>query len=256
MAAPAHIVQPVGNTAGPQLTHDRRVAWRSNHVPSCHMTDDSFYTEHQRELQDQFSSRPLADRLELAIVTDVLDDRQQAFIASRDYFYLSTVNAAGEPTVSYKGGDVGHVSVVDESTLAFPIYDGNGMFLSAGNMAATGKVGMLFIDFETPQRVRVQGDATVDAADELMASYPGAILICRVGVTTAFVNCARYIHKHVRIETSAYVPDDNGDQPHPTWKRIDGMQDVLSGDDQARTVDAGGVLSEQDYGAKLMAGES
>ncbi len=220
------------------------------------MAETEFYTDAQRAMQDQFESRPLADRMELAIIVDELDERHTDFISSRDYFYLSTVNSAGEPTVSYKGGGVGIVSIVDSKTLAFPIYDGNGMFLSAGNMSDTGKAGLLFIDFETPQRVRVQGDVSVDADDELMQHYPGAILICRVAVTNVFVNCGRYIHKHTRVETSPYVPDESGEQPLPAWKRIDGLQDVLPADDLARVDDAGGVITEQDYAAKLIAGES
>jgi len=224
------------------------------------MTDtpptSSFYTDEQRRLQDEFESRPLADRLELAIVVDELDDNHIAFITSRDFFYLATVNAHGEPTVSYKGGGVGLVTAVDSTTLAFPIYDGNGMFLSAGNMSDTGKVGMLFIDMETPQRVRVQGDASVDRQDELMAEYPGALLICRVAVTSVFVNCARYIHKHSRVENSRYVPDTDGDQPVASWKRIDGLQDVLPESDLAQVADAGGVITDIEYGARLMAGDT
>lgn len=219
-------------------------------------TSDTFYTDAQRRLQDDFDTRPLADRLELAIIVSELDDGHQAFIRSRDYFYLATVNADGEPTVSYKGGGVGFVTVVDPQTLAFPIYDGNGMFLSAGNMADTGKAGLLFMDFETPQRVRVQGDVSIDRNDDLLASYPGALLVCRIAITQVFVNCARYIHKHTRTETSQYVPDENGDQPLPSWKRIDGIQDVLAPEDQAKVADAGGVITDVEYGQKLLAGES
>ena len=215
-----------------------------------------FYTDEQRRLQDEFESRPLADRLELAIIVEELDDYHTKFITSRDFFYLATVNAHGEPTVSYKGGGVGLVTAVDSKTLAFPIYDGNGMFLSAGNMSDTGKAGMLFIDMETPQRVRVQGDVSVDPNDELMTEYPGALLIYRVAVTSVFVNCARYIHKHTRVETSRYVPDANGDQPVASWKRIDGIQDVLPASDQARVADAGGVITDVEYGAKLVAGDT
>ena len=223
------------------------------------MTDTSankpFYTDEQRTLQDQFESRPLADRLEMAIVVEELDDNHTKFITSRDFFYLATVNAHGEPTVSYKGGGLGLVSAVDSKTLAFPIYDGNGMFLSAGNMSDTGKIGM-FIDMETPQRVRVQGDASIDRNDQLMASYPGALLICRVAVTSVFINCARYIHKHTRVETSRYVPDVNGDQPVASWKRIDGLQDVLPASDLAQVADAGGVITDREYGANLLTGDT
>jgi len=220
------------------------------------MSDFPFYTAPQRSLQDRFDSRPLADRLQLAIVEPELDERHTSFITTRDFFYLATVDASGSPTVSYKGGGVGVVSVVDSTTLAFPIYDGNGMFLSAGNMEDTGKVGLLFMDFETPQRVRVQGDASIHADDELLANYPGALLICRVEITSVFVNCARYIHKHTRVDSSPYVPDDNGDQPLPSWKRIDGIQDVLDPTTHARVEDAGGVITDQQYGERLMQGES
>lgn len=216
----------------------------------------AFYSPEQRRLQDQFESRPLADRLELAIVNDTLADHQQAFIAGRDFFFLSTVTNDGEPTVSYKGGPVGLVTVVDPQTLAFPFYDGNGMFLSAGNISATNKVGLLFIDLETPQRVRVQGAATIDPDDPLLTSYPGAVLICRVAITSAFINCGRYIHKHARVAPSPYVPDEQGNQPVASWKRIDDLQDVMTDADRARVEDAGGVITEREYGAKLMAGES
>jgi len=216
----------------------------------------TFYTDAQRSLQDEFESRPLAEALEMAIIEEELNEVHTGFIATRDYFFLSTVNGDGEPTVSYKGGDVGTVTVVDSKHLAFPIYDGNGMFLSVGNVAETAKVGMLFIDFETPQRVRVQGNASVSRNDELLEKYPGATLVVRVEVTSVFVNCARYIHPHKRVRASEYVPDADGNQPHPSWKRIDLMQPVLSAKDQASTEASGGTITEAEYGAKLMAGES
>ena len=75
-------------------------------------------------------------------------------------FFLATCDADGNPQCSYKGGDPGFVRVVDDRTLAFPVYDGNGMFLSLGNIRAHANVGMLFIDFEHPNRVRVNGVAS------------------------------------------------------------------------------------------------
>lgn len=190
------------------------------------------------------------------MVVDALDDVHAAFIASRDCFFLSTVNAAGEPTVSYKGGDVGVVRIVDERHLAFPAYDGNGMFLSMGNIDDTAKIGMLFIDFETPNRLRVQATASFASDDELMVEYPGAIGMVRARVDTVFVNCARYIHRYRRVEQSPYLPDDDGAQPFPSWKRIEGLQDVLSSDERMRVEDSGGTITDVEYGARLLAGDS
>ena len=217
----------------------------------------SFYTESQKNIQVAFDSRKLADRLEESIVTDqIVPELHQRFIESRDFFFLSTVNAQGEPTVSHKGGPVGVVTIVDAHTLVFPIYDGNGMFLSMGNIAETGKIGLLFIDFETPNRVRVQATATISTDDPLMARYPGAQLLVRATVDKVFLNCARLIHKHQRVSASPYVPDAKGETPFPSWKRIDMVQDVLPAKDRGRSSSEGGVITEEEYGCKLAAGES
>jgi predicted pyridoxine 5'-phosphate oxidase superfamily flavin-nucleotide-binding protein len=220
---------------------------------------DAFYTDAQRAVQDTHDSRPLADTLEFAIVSDTIPDEHGEFIASRDFFFLSTVNAAGEPTVSHKGGGVGVVRVLDSKTLAFPAYDGNGMFLSMGNITDTAKIGLLFIDFETPHRVRVQATASytsdLDAVPDLAAVWPGAIGVVQATVDSVFVNCARYIHPHTREAASRHVPADDGSQPHATWKRIDLLQDALSDEDRART-EQEGAISMEDYAERLSAGES
>ncbi|MEM9623214.1 MAG: pyridoxamine 5'-phosphate oxidase family protein [Pseudomonadota bacterium] len=216
----------------------------------------AFYTEKQRELQEQFDSRPLADAVEHAIVEESLNEMHTAFIESRDFFFLSTVNSAGEPTVSHKGGGVGTVRVVDAHTLVFPAYDGNGMFLSLGNIADTAKIGLLFIDFETPNRVRVQATAMLDVNDALLGDYPGAIAMVRAKVDRVFLNCARYIHKHARLETSPYVPNEKGEQPYPAWKRIDGLQDHLRPQDQGRAVQEGGTITDEEYGQAVAEGRS
>jgi len=216
----------------------------------------AFYTDAQRKLQQEFDSRKLADAVEGAIVDDELNEIHIGFISTRDYFFLSTVNAAGEPTVSHKGGDVGTVKIINNNTLAFPAYDGNGMMLSWGNIDETAKIGLLFIDFETPNRIRVQATATLHREDELLAEYPGAFMIVRAHVDKVFLNCARYIHPHQRVSTSKYVPDEEGNQPYPAWKRIDGLQGSLRPEDEGLADRNGGVITEAEYGEKLMAGES
>lgn len=216
----------------------------------------SFYTEPQRRLQERFDAVPLADRVEAAIVADTVDEANAAFIGSRDFFFLATVDGEGMPTVSYKGGAPGVVSVLDPGTLVFPDYDGNGMFKSMGNIADTAQIGMLFIDLETPNRVRVQATASVSDDDPELARYPGANLLVRASVRQVFHNCGRYIHKHQRVSASPYVPDAAGAAPYPSWKRIDLLQDVLRPGDAGRTEQEGGTITFEDYLGKLGSGTS
>ncbi|MFN2627540.1 MAG: pyridoxamine 5'-phosphate oxidase family protein [Gaiellaceae bacterium] len=61
------------------------------------------------------------------------------------------------PQCSYKGGDPGFVRVLDDAAIAFPCYDGNGMYLSIGNVLVTAHVGLLFVDFEGGKRLRLHG---------------------------------------------------------------------------------------------------
>src|SRR3989440_963319 len=162
------------------------------------------YHSVSRRLQDRFDTRRLADRIEERIVRDPIDDDDRAFIEARDMFFIATVDADGQPQSSYKGGDPGFVRVPDEHTIAFPLYDGNGMYLTAGNLLLTKKVGLLFIDFEGRKRLRLNGVATVSEDDPLLAEYPEAQLIVRVGATEVLPHCPRYIHVDSLVARSLF----------------------------------------------------
>ena len=205
------------------------------------------FGENHRALQDQFDTRRIADRIEMIAAKTELDDQATGFISSRDMFFLSTINAVGQPTVSYKGGEPGFVRVLDPKTIVFPSYDGNGMFLSMGNIALTSLVGLLFIDFATPHRVRVQGQATVSATDPLLADYKDAELIVRVAVTDTWVNCPRYIHTYKKAGQSRYAPSAACETPLAEWKRIDMLQDALPAKDIGRADKAGGLITIEDW---------
>ena len=206
-----------------------------------------FYGDDHRELQSRFGTRELADRLEEMIIKDFLDDRDQAFVSSRDMVYLSTIDNQGFPTVSYKGGDPGFIRVLDERTLALPSYDGNGMFLSVGNLVGNPNVGMLFIDLEHPHRLRLQGSASVSADDPLLADYAEAELMVRIAIRRTWVNCPRYIHRYQKLGASEHVPRVEGETPLAEWKRADVFQDVLPPKDRGRPEREGGIIAIADY---------
>lgn len=213
------------------------------------------YSPQHRQLQDQHDTRHLADRVQQIIVENQVSEQHQLFIESRDFFFLTTIDHRGYPTCSYKGGNPGLVRVVTPQTLAFPSYDGNGMFLSMGNIQGNARIGMLFIDFETPHRVRVHGDASIQPDDPLLAEYPGADMIVRVNIHEVFINCPRYIHWMSRVQDSNYVPQKGKETPLPQWKRIDALQDALPTCDQGIASKLGGTITPEEYGAMVMRGE-
>jgi uncharacterized protein len=197
------------------------------------MSDKPMYHEGMRALQDAFDARRIADRLEQVTVRDAFDEGHRQLIARSLFFLLATADAEGWPDCSYKGGAPGFVRVLDERTLAFPSFDGNGMFRSLGNLRVNPRLGMLFIDLERPKRLRVNGRATVHAEDPLLAEYPGAQLIVRVHAERIFPNCPRYIHHWALQELSAYTPQAGCEPPVPEWKQRPEFRDALPGHDPA-----------------------
>ena len=192
------------------------------------------YHEGNRRLQDQFDTRRLADRLDEAIVQDSIMPSDKDFIERLDMFFIATVDERGHANCSYKAGDPGFVRVLDEHTLAFPNYDGNGMYLTMGNILTTRQVGLLFIDFENQKRMRLNGEATLHRDDPLMREYPEAQFIVRVRAREVFANCPRYIHKLKLVQRSRFVPQQECPTPVPGWKKGDWVADALPENDPAR----------------------
>ena len=198
------------------------------------MSPEYQYHAGSRALQERHDTRRLADRLAEVKVHDRFTPADREFLARLDMFFLATADAAGRPTCSYKGGDPGFVHVVDDRTLAFPSYDGNGMFLSLGNVAVNAAVGLLFVDFERQRRLRVDGAAAVQPDDPLLARYPGAQCVVRVTAERIYPNCPRYVHRYALVERSAFVPRAEQPTPIPAWKQAEWAADVLPAHDPAR----------------------
>jgi uncharacterized protein YndB with AHSA1/START domain/predicted pyridoxine 5'-phosphate oxidase superfamily flavin-nucleotide-binding protein len=185
------------------------------------------YGEHHRSLQDAFETQPLANRLRKVSVSSVLDADTRTFIEERDMVFLTTVDHRGFPTCSYKGGAPGFVQVKDEKTLLLPSYDGNGMYLSAGNVSGNPRVGMLFIDFERPHRVRIHGLASLTRDKAMLDAFPGAELLLTIKIIEVFVNCPRYVHRYQRLATSRFVPSPGSTPEVPLWKNLDLIRDAI-----------------------------
>ena len=195
------------------------------------------YHDGSRELQDRFDTRRIADRIEEVLLHDFISEHDAAFIEDVDMLFIATADEEGRPNCSYKGGAPGFVRVVDERTIAFPNYDGNGMYLTMGNLRKNPNVGPLFISFTHPNRMRLNGVASIDPNDPLMADYPEAQFIVRVEAREIFPNCPRYIPKYQLVQHSKFVPKADCKTPVPDWKRSDWAYDALPTKDPARDGD-------------------
>ena len=213
-----------------------------------------YHTSH-RTIQQQFNTQALADQIAAAVVREELSEDQANFITSQTMFFLSTIDESNRPTVSYKGGETGFVRILNNKQLMFPSYDGNGMFYSMGNIFANPEIGMLFVDFATPNRLRIQGKSELINEGPLLDSYPGANLVIKVNLSQVWVNCSRYVHKMILHEPSTYIPDSKGNAPIALWKRIEGLDQFLSKEDKKLVLEAGHITNGE-YEKKLSSGET
>ncbi|NOT15013.1 MAG: pyridoxamine 5'-phosphate oxidase family protein [Methylotenera sp.] len=211
------------------------------------------YGEQHRKLQDTFNTRSMADRVEELVCRTEFDEGAICFMQSVEMFFLSTIDHQGRPTVSYKGGDAGFVKVLDNTTLIFPSYDGNGMFFSMGNISTNAQVGLLFISFETPNRLRVQGTASISQDPTLLTHYKEAEFVVTVKLSEFWVNCPRYIPKMQKVRDSRYVPREHCETPLAGWKQLNLVQDVISTED-VKKAEKTGIITIEEWMGKVMTG--
>src|SRR6185312_13386606 len=154
------------------------------------------YHDGNRQLQDRFDSRRISDRLEEKLTRREFTPDDKLFIEGLPYFFLATADAEGRPDSSFKGGEPGFVRVTGPAELAFPDYDGNGMFKSLGAILENPNVGLLFIRWsDKPKRLRILGRASLDECDPLTPEFDSAQQVVRVRAECIFDNCPRYIHR-------------------------------------------------------------
>jgi predicted pyridoxine 5'-phosphate oxidase superfamily flavin-nucleotide-binding protein len=186
------------------------------------------YHAGQRELQDRFDSRALADRLEDKTRRERFTDADKAFVEQSAFFFLATADANGRPDCSFKGGMPGFVRIAAPDLLIFPDYDGNGMFRSLGNILVNPHVGLLFMRIgEKPGRLRVNGTAEIAFDDDRLEGFPGGQSLVKVTPTDIFPNCPRYIPELELKATSIYAPRLGEAAVEPAWKGLADFKDVV-----------------------------
>ena len=192
-----------------------------------------FYHEGSRELQDRSTRAGWPTGSRSVKVRDAIDDDDRAFIESMDMLFLATADADGRPECSYKGGEPGFVRVLDERTIAFPGYDGNGMFMSFGNVLVNPEVGLLFISFER------QTPAAAERDREHRPRRPAARTVAGGAARdprprARGVSQLPALHPQDAARRALPLRPRGGHEPPvPEWKTRDWARDVLPSSDQA-----------------------
>lgn len=164
------------------------------------MTDDRDFHPGERAAQERWRTAQLWDgarrsRLLLDHIPESLHER----IEGAPFFFLATSDNAGTCDCSFKGGGPGIVRIIDATRLAFPDFDGNGAFMSVGNILDNPHVGLLFIDFSDGARLRVNGRASIHdtgAIRELFSAQPRVVL---VEIEQVVPNCAAHIPRLIPV---------------------------------------------------------
>ena len=191
-----------------------------------------FYHDQMRMLQDRYEGRAVADRLEEHRMHNRFTEDDRRIIETAPFFFLATSSATCVDC-SFKGGAPGFVQVLNDTELAWPVFDGIRMYRSLGIIAESGRVGLLFLRFDgqrfdgSAARMRVNGRASVDSSSEALAGLPGAKRLVRVAVEHIFPNCPRYIPKMELEEPSIYAPREGHTPPEPEWKQKEMVKDIF-----------------------------
>ncbi|MEK9629251.1 MAG: pyridoxamine 5'-phosphate oxidase family protein [Nitrospinota bacterium] len=123
---------------------------------------DFAFTESVKKVQGKYGTRTVYQKMESKNgFRNQLAWQEKSFIKNRDSFYMSSVGENGWPYLQFRGGPKGFLKVIEESTLAFADFRGNGQYISAGNINATRKIVLFLMDYIQQQRLKIWAEAEV-----------------------------------------------------------------------------------------------
>jgi len=165
------------------------------------MSDDKFFHPGEVAAQERWQTKSIWDesrrsRLLLDHLPEVFHER----LTNAPFFFLGTSDSTGSCDCSFKGGGPGIISIIDKNRLAFPDYDGNGAFMSVGNILENPHVGMLFIDFADGARLRINGRAAVHGEGAVKKLFPDQPRVILVEIEQVIPNCAAHVPRLVCVD--------------------------------------------------------
>src|SRR3954452_14042934 len=180
----------------------------------------------EHALQERYDTTSRARGFYDHQVLDHLNEHMQEFIGRMDMVFIATADGSGDADCSFRAGPPGFICVLDERTLAYPEYRGNGVMASLGNIVDNGHIGLLFIDScGDAVGLHVNGRAAIVENAErpdghLLPFHVLADLLqegcrrpqrwVRVDVEEAYIHCSQHIPKLRRAEVG------HGEDADPT----------------------------------------
>ena len=124
------------------------------------------FTDSVKKQQKNYGTRNAYARMEEKVERYVLTNNEIDFIQSRDSFYMATIGENGWPYVQHRGGVRGFVNVIDETTIAYPDFSGNGQYISTGNLHTSNKVSIIMMDYPSQKRLKLWAEVMINELGE------------------------------------------------------------------------------------------
>ncbi len=181
----------------------RRTPTDSGYWRERDMNHRRYGSDGERELQEHLGTRDRAERFYEDQMLGHLNTHMMEFIRRMDMAFIATSDRHGECDASFRAGKPGFLHVIDERTIAYPEYRGNGVLASLGNILENPHVGILLIDFVHDLiGLHLNGSARIVEDELLRRCVPGLPAAERgrvaerwvvVDVEEAYIHCRKHI---------------------------------------------------------------
>ncbi|WP_017609634.1 pyridoxamine 5'-phosphate oxidase family protein [Nocardiopsis xinjiangensis] len=174
----------------------------------------------ERHVQNVLGTSERASRFYRDQMLNHLNPAMRDFVSEQEMLFIATSDSRGECDSSFRSGPPGFVHIIDDRTLAYPEYRGNGVFASAGNIAQNPHIGLMFLDFSRHRiGLHVNGRARLMEDERLRAHVPDlplpqipgqkALMWIMVEVEEAYIHCRKHIPQmHKGGSEEAWGTDD------------------------------------------------
>ncbi len=163
----------------------------------------------ERRLQTRYGTQSRAYGFYNNQMLHKLNPLMADFIAKQQMMFISTADASGNCDSSFRAGEPGFVKVMNECTIVYPEYRGNGVYASLGNIIENPHVGLLFIDFfEDCIGLHVNGKAFIEEEIDGFEDVRAERWV-RIKVEEAYIHCSKHIPLFQRLDKEIHWGTDN-----------------------------------------------